>query len=64
MMEEVGDTNWRQEIRRILEEFVKIKSKERLLSRAKLLRKRMKSCKSSAGLIRNDRDGRARTSIK
>ncbi len=60
MMEEMGEINWQQEIRHMLEEFVKNKSKERLLTRAKGLRRDMRSCKSAAGLIREDRDARAR----
>ncbi|GFO96591.1 uncharacterized protein ig2599ANME_0780 [groundwater metagenome] len=48
------------EIRHMLEEFVKNKSKERLLSRAKGLRRDMRLCESAAGLIREDRDARAR----
>lgn len=38
------------------EEFVKNKSKERLLSRAKGLRQDMRLCESAARLIREDRD--------
>ncbi len=60
MMDEMGDINWQQEIRHMLEEFVKTKSKERLLSKAKGLRRDMRSCKGAAGLIREDRDARAR----
>ncbi len=44
----------------MLEEFVKNKGKERLLYRAKVLRRDMRSCESAAGVIREDRDARAR----
>jgi uncharacterized UPF0146 family protein len=60
MMEEMGEINWQEEIRCLLEEFVKNKLKERLLVKAKALRKQMKVETSASGLIREDRDARAR----
>ncbi len=60
MMEEMKEINWQVEVRHLLEEFVKNKSKERLLARAKELRKDMKTGDSAALLIREDRDARAK----
>jgi hypothetical protein len=60
MMEEMKEINWQEEIRHMLEEFVKTKSKERLLAKAKELRRDMKSGESAAVLIREDRDARAK----
>lgn len=58
MMEEMKDINWQEEMRRMLEELVKTKSKERLLAEAKKLREDMKAEVSAAELIREDRDAR------
>lgn len=58
MMEEMKDINWQEEVRRMLEELVKTKSKERLLAEAKKLREDMKAEVSAAELIREDRDAR------
>lgn len=60
MMQEMAEINWQEEIRCLLEEYVKNKRKERLLAKAKTLRKDMKIETSAAGLIREDRDARAR----
>jgi hypothetical protein len=57
-MEERKEINWQEEIRRLVEELVKNKSKERLLADAKEIRKAMKADVSAAELIRADRDGR------
>ncbi|MGB3459059.1 MAG: hypothetical protein WBB08_07170 [Halobacteriota archaeon] len=57
-MEELKEINWQEEIRRLVEELVKNKSKERLLADAKEIRKDMKADVSAAELIRADRDGR------
>jgi uncharacterized UPF0146 family protein len=59
IMEEMKDVNWQEEIRRIVEELVKNKNKERLLAEARELRKNMRAI-SAAELIREDRDARAR----
>ncbi|MBK5191488.1 MAG: hypothetical protein JJE19_08350 [Methanosarcinales archaeon] len=58
MMAEMKEVNWQDEIRRIVEELVKNKSKERLLAEAKEMRKDMKAEVSAAELIREDRDAR------
>ena len=58
MMEEMKDINWQEEVRRMLEELVKTKSKERLLAEAKKLREDMKAEVSAAELIREARDAR------
>ena len=57
-MEELKGINWQEEIRRLVEELVKNKSKERLLADAKEIRKAMKADVSAAELIREDRDAR------
>ena len=57
-MEELKEINWQEEIRRLVEELVKNKSKERLLAEAKEIRKAMKADVSAAELIREDRDAR------
>ena len=57
-MEKWKEINWQEEIRRLMEEQVKTKSKERLLADAKEIRKAMKADVSAAELIRADRDGR------
>lgn len=44
----------------MLEEIAKIEIKERLLAKVKALRNEMKVKVSAAGLIRDDRDARAR----
>lgn len=58
MMEEMKDVNWQVEVKRMLEELVKTKSKERLLAEAKKLREDMKAEVSAAELLREDRDAR------
>jgi hypothetical protein len=57
-MEELKEINWQEEIRRLVEELVKNKSKERLLAEAKEIRKDMTADVSAAELIRADRDVR------
>ncbi|CAD7772846.1 hypothetical protein FHEFKHOI_01318 [Candidatus Methanoperedenaceae archaeon GB50] len=58
MMEEMRDINWQEEIRKVVEELVKNKRKERLLAEAKKIRKDMKADVSASELIREDRDAR------
>lgn len=58
MMEEMRDINWQEEIRKVVEELVKNKRKERLLAEAKKIRKDMKTDVSASELIREDRDAR------
>lgn len=48
MMEEMKDINWQGEIRNLVEEFVKNKSKEKFIAEAKKLRKNMKEEVSAA----------------
>ena len=57
-MEELKEINWQEEIRQLVEDLVKNKSKERLLAEAKEIRKAMKADVSAAELIRADRDAR------
>ncbi|MGD2250024.1 MAG: hypothetical protein PVF58_16590 [Candidatus Methanofastidiosia archaeon] len=57
LMKEMEDIDWQEEIRTMIEEIVRKKSKERLLIDAKKLRKNMKSI-NAAELIREDRDAR------
>ena len=58
MMEEMREINWQNEIRGVVEELVKNKSKERLLTDAKEMRKDMKVEVNASELIRDDRDAR------
>jgi len=58
MMEEMKEINWQEEIRRVVEELVRNKKREKLLAEAKEIRKEMKISVSSAELIREDRDAR------
>jgi len=58
MMEEMSDINWQEAIRRLVEDFVRNKSKERLLAEAKEIRKEMRAVVSASKLIREDRDAR------
>ena len=58
MMEEMKEINRQEEIRRVVEELVRNKNRERLLAEAKEIRKEMKISVSSAELIREDRDAR------
>ena len=58
MMEEMRDIHWQEEIRKVVEELVKNKRKERLLSEAKKIRKDMEADVSASELIREDRDAR------
>jgi len=58
MMEEMKEVNWQEEIRRMVEELVRNKSKERLLAEAREIRKSMKAEVSAAELVREDRDAR------
>lgn len=60
MMEEMKEINWQEELRGMMEDFVKNKNKERLLAEAKELRRHMKARTSAAGLIREDRNARAK----
>ncbi|HDN68659.1 MAG: hypothetical protein C4B55_04980 [Candidatus Methanophagaceae archaeon] len=55
-MEELREVNWQEEIRRVVGELVKNKSKERLLAEAKEIRKAMQVDASAAELIRGDRE--------
>lgn len=57
LMKDMKDIDWQEEIRTMVEELVRKKRKERLLTEAKKLRKDMKVV-SSADLIREDRDAR------
>ena len=58
MMEEMREINWQEEIKKVVEELVKNKRKERLLAEAKKIRKDMKADVSASELIREDRDAR------
>ena len=58
MMEEMKEVNWQEEVRRVVEELVRNKSKERLLAEAKEIRESMKAGVGAAELIREDRDAR------
>lgn len=57
LMKDMEDVDWQEEIRTMVEQLVRKKSKERLLAEAKELRRDMKSI-NGAKLIREDRDAR------
>jgi len=59
MMDEMKDINWQSDIRQAVEELVREKRRDRLLSEARVLRKATKNIGISASeLIREDRDAR------
>ena len=57
LMRDMKDVDWHEEIRALIEELVKKKNKERLLTEAKTLRSDMKAI-DAVKLIREDRDAR------
>lgn len=58
-MDEMGDVNWQSEIRRMVEDLVREKKKQRYLANARELRQKMKTIGvSAAEMIREDRDAR------
>ena len=57
LMKDMKDEEWHEEIRTMIEELVKKKNKERLLTEAKTLRSDMKAI-DAAKLIREDRDAK------
>jgi len=59
MMGEMKDVNWQSEIRQVVEDLVRERRRERLLSEAGEVRKSTKNiCISASELIREDRDAR------
>ena len=59
MMGEMKDVNWQSEIRQVVEDLVRERRRERLLSEAGEVRKSTKNiCISASELIRKDRDAR------
>jgi len=59
MMEEMKEVNWQSEIRQAVEDLVRKRRREMLLSEALEVRKATKNIGVSASeLIREDRDGR------
>jgi hypothetical protein len=59
MMEDMKDVNWNMDIRKLVEEFVKEKRRERLLEESDSLRSRNRKIGvNAADLIREDRDAR------
>jgi len=59
MMEEMKDVNWQSEIRQAVEDLVRERRRERLLSEAGEVRKKTMDIGISASeLIREDRDAR------
>lgn len=57
LMKKMEGIDWQEEIRTVIVELVKKKSKERLLTEGRELRKEMKAL-NAAELIREDRDAR------
>jgi len=59
MMDEMKDINWQSDIRQAIEDLVREKRRQRLLSEASRLRKDTKNIGISASeMIREDRDAR------
>jgi hypothetical protein len=59
MMEDMKDVNWNMDIKKLVEEFVKEKRRERLLEESDIIRMRTRKIGvSAADLIREDRDAR------
>jgi hypothetical protein len=56
MMEEMDDEPWQEEIRRLVEDTVREKHKQKLLERARERANTGKKGVPAAGLIREDRD--------
>lgn len=58
-IDEMDDVNWQSEIRRMVEDLVREKKKQRYLANARELRQKMKPIGvSAAEMIREDRDAR------
>jgi hypothetical protein len=58
-IDEMDDVNWQAEIRRMVEDLVREKKKQRYLANARELRQKMKPIGvSAAEMIREDRDAR------
>ena len=58
MIEEMPDRNWQAEIRSLIEQSVKMKRKEQLLSKARENQQRLPAGVPAAQAIREDRDAR------
>lgn len=57
-MEEMGDLDWQEKIRRLIEESVRKERKEQLLARAKQAHRDQPAGPPAAAMIREDRDAR------
>lgn len=58
-MEDMKDVNWNADIKKLVEEFVREKKRERLLKESDAIRSRTRKIGvSAANLIREDRDAR------
>ena len=57
-MEEMGDLDWQEKIRHLIEESVRKERKGEILARAKQVLRDQPAGPSAAALIREDRDAR------
>ncbi|MCJ7794289.1 MAG: hypothetical protein MUP10_00445 [Methanoregulaceae archaeon] len=58
MMEEMGDLDWQEKIRRLIEESVRKERKGEILARAKQAHRDQLAGPPAAAMIREDRDAR------
>lgn len=58
MMEEMGDLDWQEKIRRLIEESVRKERKGKILARAKQAHRDQPAGPPAAAMIREDRDAR------
>jgi hypothetical protein len=58
MMEEMGNLDWQEKIRQLIEESVRRERKEMILARARQAHREAPPGPSAAAVIREDRDGR------
>jgi uncharacterized protein YneF (UPF0154 family) len=58
MMEEMGETDWQEKIRQLIEDSVRKERRQHLLARAKQAHRDQPAGPPAASLIRGDRDAR------
>ena len=58
MMEEMGDLDWQEKIRQLIEETVRRERREKILAKARQAHREQEAGPSAAAMIRDDRDAR------
>jgi len=58
MMEKMGDLDWQERIRQLIEETVRRERKEMILAKARQAQRDVQAGPSAAAMIRDDRDAR------